>query len=63
MALSEKEIAIRQVLTKRCDIIRTRVLPNVETDEERNYYAGKICGYEQAFDLISASIDSIKIEL
>lgn len=62
-ALSEKEIAIRNVIVRRCEIIREKILPNVKEKTLAEYYAGKIDGLEQAYELLGESIESIKIEL
>ena len=61
--LTEKEIAMRQVIANRIDIIRNRVLPNVKEKTMAEYYAGKIDGLEQAYELLGESVESIKIEL
>lgn len=62
-ALSEKEIAIRNVIARRCEIIRRKILPNVEEKTLAEHYAGKIEGLMQAYELLGESIESIKIEL
>ena len=59
-ALSEKEIAIRNVLALRCKIIREKVLPNVKEDE---FFLGKIDGLMAAYELLGESLESIKVEL
>lgn len=62
-ALTEKEVAIRNVITRRMGIITEHVLPNIKDHELADYYAGKIDGLMQAFELIGESLESIKIEL
>ena len=62
-ALSEKEIAIRNVIVRRCEIIREKILPNVKIKPLEEYYTGKIDGLMQAFELLGESLESIKIEL
>lgn len=62
-ALTEKEIAIRKVIVRRCEIIREKVLPNVKEKTLAEYYAGKIDGLMQAYELLGESLESIKIEL
>ncbi len=62
-ALTEKELAIRNVILKRADIITNNILPNVKEPELANYYVGKIGGLLEVFDLIGESLESIKIEL
>lgn len=62
-ALTEKEIAIRNVIVRRCKIVREKILPNVKEKKMAEYYAGKIDGLRQAYELLGESIESIKIEL
>lgn len=62
-ALTEKEIAIRNVIVRRCKIVREKILPNVKEKKMAEYYAGKIDGLMQAYELLGESIESIKIEL
>ncbi len=62
-ALTEKEIAIRNVIVRRLEIIREKILPNVKEKTLAEYYAGKIDGLEQAYELLGESVESIKIEL
>lgn len=62
-ALTEKEIAIRKVIVRRCEIIREKILPNVKEKTLAEYYAGKIDGLMQAYELLGDSLESIKIEL
>ena len=62
-ALTEKEIAIRNVILRRLEIIREKILPNVKEKTLAEYYAGKIDGLEQAYELLGESVESIKIEL
>ena len=62
-ALTEKEIAIRNVIVRRLEIIREKILPNVKEKTLAEYYAGKIDGLEQAYELLGESLESIKIEL
>ena len=62
-ALTEKEIAIRNVIVRRCEIIREKILPNVKEKKLAEYYAGKIDGLEQAYELLGESLESIKVEL
>lgn len=61
-ALSEKEIAIRNVIVRRCEIVREKILPNVKEKTLAEYYAGKIDGLMQAYELLGESLESIKIE-
>ena len=62
-ALTEKEIAIRNVLLKRMTVITDNILPNVKDEKMLEYLTGKIEGYQQACYLLGESIESIKIEL
>lgn len=62
-ALSEKEIAIRNVIVRRCKIIRENILTNVKEKTLAEYYTGKIDGLMQAYELLGESLESIKIEL
>lgn len=62
-ALTEKEIAIRNVIVRRIEIIREKILPNVKEKTLAEYYAGKIDGLEQAYELLGESLENIKIEL
>lgn len=62
-ALTEKEIAIRNVIVRRCEIITEHILPNVKEKTLAEYYAGKIDGLKQAYELLGESLESIKIEL
>lgn len=62
-ALTEKEIAIRNIIVRRLEIITEHVLPNVKEKTLAEYYAGKIDGLKQAYELLGESIESIKIEL
>ena len=61
--MTEKEIAIRQVLEKRINIIRTMIIPKMKDMFSREYYIGKAEGLEQAYSLLVESFESIKIEL
>ncbi|MBR2771685.1 MAG: hypothetical protein IKD78_06695 [Bacteroidales bacterium] len=61
--MNEKEIAIRNVIVHRLEIIREHILPNVKEKTLAEYYAGKIDGLMQAYDLIGESPESIKVEL
>lgn len=62
-ALTEKEIAIQNVIVRRLEIITEHVLPNVKEKTLAEYYAGKIDGLRQAYELIGESLESIKTEL
>lgn len=62
-ALTEKEIAIRNVIVRRLEIITEHILPNVKEKTLAEYYAGKIDGLKQAYELLGESLESIKIEL
>lgn len=62
-ALTEKEIAIRNVIVRRLEIIRKKILPNVKKKTLAEYYAGKIDGLIQAYELLGESLECIKIEL
>lgn len=62
-ALTEKEIAIRNVIVYRLEIISERILPNVKEKTLAEYYAGKIDGLMQAYNLMGESLESIKVEL
>ena len=62
-ALTEKEIAIRNVIVRRLEVITEHVLPNVKEKTLVEYYAGKIDGLKQVYELLGESIESIKIEL
>ena len=61
--LTEKEIAIRNVIVRRLEIITEHILPNVKEKTMAEYYAGKIDGLTQAYELLGESLESIKIEL
>lgn len=61
--LNEKEIAIRNVIVHRLEIISERILPNVKEKTLAEYYAGKIDGLMQAYNLMGESLESIKVEL
>lgn len=61
--LSEKEIAIRKVIVRRCEIIREKILPNVKEKTSAEYFKGKIDGLMAAYILLGESLESIKIEL
>lgn len=62
-ALTEKEIAIRNVIVHRLEILTKHILPNVKEKTMAEYYAGKIDGLKQAYELLGESLESIKIEL
>jgi hypothetical protein len=62
-ALTEKEIAMRNVIVRRLEILTKHILPNVKEKTLAEYYTGKIDGLKQALELLGASIESIKIEL
>ena len=62
-ALNEKEIAIRNVIVHRLEIISEHILPNVKEKTLAEYYAGKIDGLMQAYNLMGESLESIKVEL
>lgn len=61
--LTEKEIAIRNVIVRRIEILTKHILPNVKEKTMAEYYAGKIDGLKQAYELLGESVESIKIEL
>lgn len=61
--LTEKEIAIRNVIVRRLEIITEHILPNVKEKTMAEYYAGKIDGLKQAYELLGDSLESVKIEL
>lgn len=63
--MTPKEEAIREVLYKRAEICREARKASLakRNNETAAYYEGKIDGYMQAYDLLSESMDSIKIEL
>ena len=63
VALTEKEIAIRNVIVRRLEIITEHILPNVKEKTMAEYYAGKIDGLKQAYELLGDSLESVKIEL
>lgn len=62
-ALTEKEIAIRNVLLKRMTVITDNIFPNVKDEKMLEYLTGKIEGYQQAYNLLGESLESIKVEL
>ena len=62
-ALTEKEIAVRNVLLNRMTVITDKILPNVKDEKMLEYLTGKIKGYQQAYELLGESLESIKIEL
>ena len=62
-ALTEKEIAIRNVIVRRLEILTEHILPNVKEKTMAEYYAGKIDGLKQAYELLGDSLESVKIEL
>ena len=55
-----KEEAIIVVLTQRADVLRKVVETN---NPQREYYLGKLDGYEQAINLLQSSLESIQIEI
>lgn len=62
-ALTEKEIAVRNVLLNRMTVITDKILPNVKAEKMLEYLTGKIEGYQQAYELLGESLESIKTEL
>lgn len=62
-ALTEKEIAVRNVLLNRMTVITDIILLNVKDEKMLEYLTGKIEGYQQAYELLGESLESIKIEL
>lgn len=62
-ALTEKEIAIRNVIVRRLEILTKHILPNIKEKTMAEYYVGKIDGLKQAYELLGESLESIKIEL
>lgn len=61
--LTEKEIAIRKVLLNRMTQVTEKILPYVTDAKMLEYLSGKVEGWEQAFELIGESLESIKVEL
>ena len=63
--MTPKEEAIREVLSRRAEICsKARQAAAIRHDTgTAAYYEGKIDGYMQAYDLLSDSVESIKIEL
>ena len=45
------------------EIITDKILPNVKDEKMLEYLTGKIEGYQQAYELLGESLESIKIEL
>ena len=62
-ALTEKEIAVRNVLLNRMTVITDKILSNVKDEKMLEYLTGKIEGYQQAYELLGESLECIKIEL
>ena len=62
-SLTEKEISVRNVLLNRMTVITEIILPNVKDEKMLEYLTGKIEGYQQAYELLGESIESIKTEL
>lgn len=62
-ALTEKEISVRNVLLNRMTVITDNILPNVKDEKMLEYLTGKIEGYQQAYELLGESLESIKVEL
>ena len=62
--MTTKDEAIRKVLLQRKAVIEEHILPNPnQTPLNRAYYEGKRDGYNQALDLLSETLESIRIEL
>lgn len=59
--MTEKEIAIRDVITKRMDILGKII--SKRTGEDKAYYEGKRDGLLSVYSLLSETLECIKIEL
>lgn len=58
-----KEDSIKRVLEVRAGVLK-RVLKNQELpSDDKNYFEGKLEGYNQAIDLLNESLESIEVEL
>lgn len=61
--MTDKEIAIRDVIAKRVDIIDKILEVANLSPLEKTYYQGKRDGLMQGYDLVGDSLESICIEL
>ena len=58
-----KEDSIKRVLEIRAGVLK-RVLKNQELPpDDKNYFEGKLEGYNQAIDLLNESLESTEVEL
>lgn len=58
-----KEDSIKRVLEVRAGVLK-RVLKNSELpSDDKNYFEGKLEGYNQAIDLLNEPLESIEVEL
>lgn len=58
-----KEDSIKRVLEIRAGVLK-RVLKNQELPpDDKNYFEGKLEGYNQAINLLNESLESIEVEL
>lgn len=58
-----KEDSIKRVLEVRAGVLK-RVLKNQELpSDDKNYFEGKLEGYNQAIDLLNEPLESIEVEL
>lgn len=55
--------AIQQVLMKRYGIITEQILTREMTEEQAQWYRGRAAGLVDAMDLLSDSLESIRVEL
>lgn len=60
--MTEKEIAIREVIEKRVKIIR-KIVKKCDNPETKSWYEGRIVGLMDVHDLLSDSLECIKVEL
>jgi len=58
-----KNQAIKAVLTKRISILEKAIAVRKKLDLPIEWLKGKLCGYEDALDLLRSSEESIRIEL
>ena len=58
----EKIQAIKAVLRKRRNIV-ANIIVNAKEGTDVSYYIGKMDGYDQAYDLLTSCLESIKVEL
>lgn len=58
-----KENSVKRVLEVRAGVLK-RVLKNSElSSDDKNYFEGKLEGYNQAIDLLNEPLESIEVEL